>query len=664
MKIKYLLSIIVSFLLMTNMAKAFTSPSAPAADWTQGTGDTIIITPNTPGALETVINGDVTGGVRNDINRVYVLQTGLYEQNAGLTVIDSTGTLSIVGVYAAGKQRPVWYKNEIGSVAVAPNLISANLVVKNIQFEDEDLQGQYPAGDNGDFVISTRNKRVELDNNLIEYNWISTVNAQAVSQGFKFIARGNYFRNFLNQTQWWAGRVLYAKVPIDTLVFENNTVSGGGLTLLEQFSLTAFAQIDHNSFINNEKYPMMNPFYLEAYFTDNLFVNAGIAGEDSVDVMNSQDVDHIRMSIFGVDTLMSKNLTTFSSKYLVGSPAVKDSSQLGLSHIKWYAGENIATMDQTPAWLDYISGTAPYADGIKDSAASYLTWTTKHAIKPGDTAYYNPPYGVTNFEECMFNQRNYGLAEKHPNIAISKSNVLYTVPSVNLGMKQVCLDTAKANFWIQFNRNAYSVAGVTAPVPYGSQTAAAARFAWGSFNPSNIPGPGGKEVAYTSAKGGIEYFTDLPENFAIASNFKSAIDGLPVGSLIWTKTPPAIPTDELSLIQAAYTNLVKNGVDLKQPTSIEVSEGRASISVKSFPNPFTTSATIEFTLPSATHVTLNVVDLSGRVVASLVNEDLPAGKQTTTFAAKGNGVYILVLTTNESGRWIADASRRSIGRRG
>jgi len=643
MKIKYLLSVIVSLLVMTNMVKAFTSPSAPAGDWTQGAGDTILITAGVPGALETVINGDVTGGVRNDANRVYVLTTGLYEQNAGLTVIDSTGTLTIVGKIT-NKQRPVWYRNEIGGVAVGVNLISANLVVKNLQFEGEDLQGAFPAGDNGDFVILTRNKRVELDNNLVEYNGIATVNGQAVSTGFKFIARGNYFRNFLSQTQWWAGRVLYAKVPIDTLIFENNTVSGGGLTLLEQFSLTVFAQIDHNTFINNEKYPMMNPFYLEAYFTDNLFVNAGIAGEDSVDVMNSQDVDHIRMSIFGVDTLMSPKLTTLESKFIVGGK--KDSSQLGLSHIKWYAAENIATMDTTKVWLNYINGTPN--DGIKDSAASYLTWTSKYAVKPGDTIYYNPPYGVTNFREVMFNQRNYGLAKSHRNIGISASNSLYTIAASTLGMKQVCLDTAKANFWVQFERsgNGYAVAGVAAPAAFPNQKVPDARFAWGTFNPASIPGPNQKEVLYTSAKGGITAFTDLPENFAIASSFVSKIDGLPIGSQIWSSSPKAIPANELALIKGEY-NWWLLGSDL----GVETAEAAtASVSVKSFPNPFTTTATIEFTLPSASHVTLNVVDLSGKVVASLVNQDLEAGTQTATFVPSGlaNGLYIVVLTTNDS----------------
>jgi len=496
MKIKYLLSVIISSLLMINLANAaFTPPSA--GTFTQGLGDTIVIAPNIPGNLETVINNDITGAVRNDINRVYVLQSGLYEQNAGLDVVDSTGTLSIVGVYAKGKQRPVWYKNEINSSPVAPNVIEANFTLKNVQYEGQDMQGAFPAGDNGDFVISTLNKRVELDNNFIEFSGIACVNGQAVAQGFKFIAKGNYFRNFFLGAQWWAGRVLYAKVPLDTLIFENNAVTSGGLTLLEQNSLTAFLLVDHNTFVNNIKYLSPNPFNLESYWADNLFVNCGIAGEDSINIMNGQDVDHIRNGIIQIDTIATATgnaigLSSVQPRYLT-SKGVADPTKVGLSNIIFYAAENIAAADTTTAWVKYMNGEAPFADGIVDSAASYLTWTGK-----------TPPYGVTNFKQVLYNQRAIALAKGNKHIMISNDypNIQYQKPANTYFANNTwALDTERANFFIQWNRSSdcYSVPNVTVPVDYNGITLDPSyRFNWGDDDPTTFPGPGNKEVKYFS----------------------------------------------------------------------------------------------------------------------------------------------------------------------
>jgi hypothetical protein len=649
MKCKFLLSVIIGFLLMTCMVKAasFTSPTAPSKDWTQGTGDTIYITPNTPGAIESTINSDTTGVVRNDPNRVYVLTTGLYEQNAGLNVIDSTGTLSIVGKVAAGAQRPVWYRNEVHGTELAANSIAANFVLKNIDYESMDIQGRFYDGDKGDFVISTFNKRVELDNNLISYDFVSTVNAQAVLTGLKFIARGNYFRNFLSAAQWWYGRALYAKVPVDTLIFENNTVSVGGLTLLQQNSLTNYALIDHNTFINNEKYPMLNPYYLEAYFTDNIFLNCGIAGEDSVNIMSSENVNHIRTGILNVDTLTTNNLVYLEPNFLKNG--VKDTSQLGVSHIKWYAGDNIAVMEESnPQWNYYITGADPYQDGVLDSAASYLLYTSKIAIGPGDTLYFKPPFGVTNFKEVLVNSSGLNLAKAYRNIGISQtSNIEYTISGEALNFPTVALDTEKTKFWIQFNRSAcgYAVPNISIPVAYPGQINPAARFAWGSFNPANIPGPNQKEIAYTSALGGITKFTDLPENFA-STVFISQIDGLPVGSQIWYATPQTIPRNELTLVKAVYTNWLagEDIVPCKCIPGVEVATGAPSSTLTIGPNPASGFTTITTDLPDQSNV-LTVTDLSGNIVESVSNITSP---YTLDASGLKNGIYIIVFKTDQN----------------
>ena len=66
---------------------------------------------------------------------------------------------------------------------------------------------------------------------------------------------------------------------------------------------------------------------------------------------------------------------------------------------------------------------------------------------------------------------------------------------------------------------------------------------------------------------------------------------------------------------------------------------------QNYPNPFNPSTTIAFEVPEGGHVRLTVYDALGRLVATLVEEELDAGKQTTTWKADGlsSGVYIYRL---------------------
>jgi hypothetical protein len=60
-----------------------------------------------------------------------------------------------------------------------------------------------------------------------------------------------------------------------------------------------------------------------------------------------------------------------------------------------------------------------------------------------------------------------------------------------------------------------------------------------------------------------------------------------------------------------------------------------------YPNPFNPSTTIRYSLPDASHVTLNIYDITGRLVEQLVNQNTPAGYHTVTWDASGysSGIY-------------------------
>ncbi len=66
---------------------------------------------------------------------------------------------------------------------------------------------------------------------------------------------------------------------------------------------------------------------------------------------------------------------------------------------------------------------------------------------------------------------------------------------------------------------------------------------------------------------------------------------------------------------------------------------------QNFPNPFNPSTAIEFSIPSKSHVVLQVIDVLGREVATVVSEQLPAGNHVRRWDAGrlSTGVYFCRL---------------------
>jgi hypothetical protein len=69
-----------------------------------------------------------------------------------------------------------------------------------------------------------------------------------------------------------------------------------------------------------------------------------------------------------------------------------------------------------------------------------------------------------------------------------------------------------------------------------------------------------------------------------------------------------------------------------------------------YPNPFNPWTTLAFTVPQRTRVHLAVIDVSGRTVAVLLDDSVPAGRQEFRFDAGrlASGVYVAVF---QAGPW-------------
>jgi hypothetical protein len=74
---------------------------------------------------------------------------------------------------------------------------------------------------------------------------------------------------------------------------------------------------------------------------------------------------------------------------------------------------------------------------------------------------------------------------------------------------------------------------------------------------------------------------------------------------------------------------------------------RSSFIVSAFPNPFNAATTISFSLPASSRVSLEVFDILGRRVETLLNEKLTSGEHSVAFdgADLAAGLYFARLTT-------------------
>ena len=69
---------------------------------------------------------------------------------------------------------------------------------------------------------------------------------------------------------------------------------------------------------------------------------------------------------------------------------------------------------------------------------------------------------------------------------------------------------------------------------------------------------------------------------------------------------------------------------------------------QNYPNPFNPSTTIHFDVASNSNITLQVVDITGRLVQTLVNEVKTPGSYTVSWNASNmaSGMYLLRMQTN------------------
>jgi hypothetical protein len=87
----------------------------------------------------------------------------------------------------------------------------------------------------------------------------------------------------------------------------------------------------------------------------------------------------------------------------------------------------------------------------------------------------------------------------------------------------------------------------------------------------------------------------------------------------------------------------------QETTAVENSQSVTDIYLQNYPNPFETSTTFQYVLPTSGAVTLVVYDLSGKQVETIISKTQAAGKHTLNWDAGSldGGMYFYQLSLNQ-----------------
>ncbi len=107
------------------------------------------------------------------------------------------------------------------------------------------------------------------------------------------------------------------------------------------------------------------------------------------------------------------------------------------------------------------------------------------------------------------------------------------------------------------------------------------------------------------------------------------------------KPDGSIYFDDLQIVNKATVG-VKDETNTGVPSNYTLEQN--------YPNPFNPSTEIKFGIPQSGFVKLEIYNLLGQKVSTLINEDMNAGYHSVDFNAEGfsSGVYIYTLSTNSS----------------
>ena len=232
------------------------------------------------------------------------------------------------------------------------------------------------------------------------------------------------------------------------------------------------------------------------------------------------------------------------------------------------------------------------------------------------------PHDV-NVPPVWMGQREMDLFANHAGI-VAENNILDQDPQLatEASFTKLCEQLA---IWLRLRYE----------VPDEARTPDMSGYVFGDFDPNTIPG------VETEDGDGITRISDVIEDFSYGADLKSSIDGLSIGALHWTNEIDNYDADQALMdIITSYEEAMSTSVK-----DLALFEDATSIS----PNPASEMTIVSFELKESSHVNLDVYDLYGKKVESILNQKLPTGQHTINWdvSSIASGVYFVTFEVNK-----------------
>lgn len=560
--------------------------------------DTLDITPNPPGNINTVINGDtLAGGVRAHPDRVYRLgRQFVYQVTEPIRV---NGPIKIIAT--EGTDRPP---------VLAPAILPDNSSIDHFFA----FIGKGAAVEiNNIYLLSVRSDqnwlgwsagmRIQADSIYLKlrgvvFDAFSEAGIRVYAQWTKLDVQDCHFRNHQHSSAWFGGQPFMTDAPnhLDTVKFINNTFFANNSYSWSIRGYDKFSVFDHNTMV----YGTVNPFLIRQAshlsIRNNLFYDMHAMGGTPENVINgwflnfpdtvSSSIIHIRTR----DTVSAWYHSIANEVPITGPEAYLDeangvTSEMLLPENRWYYISNNgyfwsqALKDFYTAWNDTVQ--------TRDTVTSN-TGTIHYILRK-----LTLPKWITEYTQYTFDNLLSGITD------IITENNTEADPGFNsdiMNFKSTLID---------YVQKIALTGGPDVPWHFPSV---------GSLYPPVWPIP--ENLAYS--------------NVALQS---AGTDGFALGDLNWFPDQKA---------QWLLTDVENYSPEI--PAEFSLSEA--------YPNPFNPETKINFDIANSSHVKIIVYNILGQKVKTLVSQELNAGRYSSTWNGRDDfgkqvtsGIYLFSIET-------------------
>ena len=653
------------------------------------TPDTVNVAPGTNTLFNAITldtqNGQA-GGPRTNPNRVYRLQRGgRYFQ---LTSLSGNFPITVVAARptaAAPNSAPPIIQPLNSPDGSFPETIAnttGNQTWRGVYF-----LGPTPTGSTSFYLLrSSGAATVTLDNVTTEY--ISGIVCQFDGAGGSFFARDSRFRNGVNTSQIYVGRVVvFAARGTETVpsarqvVFENNTITtlggfivqavrGGTAVEIEQF------RFNHNTVYGVGLYPFLGEQWTDALLTNNLFVNALVYGERAAEqVGQDPGTPPLLYGVFNLNTLRTGQ-TTAEANRRVGV----------IANLNYRDPRFDAYYASTPAGANKVEGEPFFntrTQNLFNARASFVVDMLSQGVDPGFTA---PPTNTPLIIQFARDIRSSPVPAVPTNYAYDPDGSANTVSwplSENLMYSNTTLQAAgiggfplgdlnwypaRKAAWTsaggaatdytaantRINNEAFTTRSAFAEAESVTLTGATNALASGERPPSDAGASGGRYV-YMEDSGTITWRFSVPAagSYSLRIRYQIPFDekaqdltingtaippnragrsgfffGGPVGVFQNVDIPVTLVAGENTFVVTKNFGYMyfDSFEALALTTAGEADPSDASFQVsRTFPNPTTGRAQVMVSLAEAAQVSVRVYDLLGRQVLAVAETAMAAG---------------------------------------